>query len=111
MCLYVKSFCWISHRWLLTLTMTNMWYPHPNLNPAFAFPAWTITTLTAFYLLFPPILPILHQLSSNQLTGLILLLFFWQLLSALLFFNDGCDIINDLICHHPLPRYVVGFKF
>lgn len=94
-------------RWLLTLTMTNMWYPDPNLNPTFAYPAWTITTLSAFYLAFPAILSSLQQFSSHQLKGLITILFFYQLLSALLFFNHGCDIINNFICYHPLPRLPV----
>jgi len=94
-------------RWLLTLTMTNMWYPDPNLNPTFAFPAWTITTLSAFYITFPLLISILQPLSSQQLKGLIAILFFFQLLSALLFFNEGCNILNELICKHPLPRLPV----
>ena len=36
-------------RLILTFTMTNQWYPDPN-QMTFSFPAWTITTLTAFYL-------------------------------------------------------------
>ena len=59
-------------RWVLTLTMTNMWYPQPEQSAPFAFPAWTITTLTAFYLTFPTLLSILSQLSSRQLSALII---------------------------------------
>ena len=95
---------YLNYRWVLTLTMTNMWYPDPNLNRTFTVPAWTVTTLTAFYLVFPPILAILKQISSHQLTRLIVGLFFWQLLSAFLFFNQGSDKINHLIYSHPLLR-------
>ena len=97
-------------RWVLTLTMTNMWYPQPEMSAPFAFPAWTITTLTAFYLTFPFLLSILSQLSSRQLSALIIVLFFYQLLPSLLFFNAGCEIINDLLCRHPLPRFL-RFQF
>ena len=93
-------------RWVLTLTMTNMWYPQPEQSAPFAFPAWTITSLTAFYLTFPALLSILSQLSSRQLSALILVLFLYQLLPSLLFFNAGCEIINDLLCRHPLPRFL-----
>ena len=86
--------------------MTNMWYPQPEMSAPFAFPAWTITTLTAFYLTFPYLISILSQLSSRQLSALIVVLFFYQLLPSLLFFNAGCEIINDLLCRHPLPRFL-----
>ena len=76
------------------------------MSAPFAFPAWTITTLTAFYLTFPYLLSILSQLSSRQLSALIVVLFFYQLLPSLLFFNAGCEIINDLLCRHPLPRFL-----
>ena len=76
------------------------------MSAPFAFPAWTITTLTAFYLTFPPLLSILSHLSSRQLNALIIVLFFSQLLPSLLFFNAGCEIINDLLCRHPLPRFL-----
>ena len=93
-------------RWVLTLTMTNMWYPQPEVSAPFAFPAWTITTLTAFYLAFPTLLSILSQFNSRQLNVLIIVLFLSQLLPSLLFFNAGCEMINDLLCRHPLPRYL-----
>ena len=86
--------------------MTNMWYPQPEQSATFASPSWTITTLTAFYLTFPLLLSILSQLNSRQLSALIFILFFSQLLPSLLFFNAGCEIINDLLCRHPLPRFL-----
>ena len=101
---------YIHFRWVLTLTMTNMWYPRPEVSAPFAFPAWTITTLTAFYLAFPTLLSILSQFTSRQLNALIIVLFLSQLLPSLLFFNAGCEIINDLLCRHPLPRYFLQIQ-
>merc|ERR1712004_573962 len=65
-------------RWVLTLTMTNMWHPQPELSAPFAFPSWTISTLTAFYLVFPLIISSLNQLTSYKLNMLINILFLSQ---------------------------------
>ena len=70
----------------------------------FAFPAWTITTLSAFYLLFPFLLSTLNQLSSTKLSELVFLSYLWQFFSAFLFYAEDCGITQDLICRHPLPR-------
>ena len=67
-------------RWFLTLTMTNMWHPQPELSAPFAFPSWTISTLTAFYLIFPIIISSLNQLTSYKLNMLINILFLSQVI-------------------------------
>ena len=67
-------------RWVLTLTMTNMWHPQPELSAPFAFPSWTISTLTAFYLIFPIIISSLSQLTSYKLNMLINILFLSQVI-------------------------------
>ena len=67
-------------RWVLTLTMTNMWHPQPELSAPFAFPSWTISTLTAFYLIFPIIISSLNQLTSYKLNMLINILFLSQVI-------------------------------
>ena len=67
---------------LLTISGTNAWTFIPTIDiipfiPP-CIPSWTISTLSAFYLLFPIILPLLQQISSQTLGLLLTLLFHLQ---------------------------------
>ena len=55
-------------------------------------------------MVFPPLLSMLKALSSKELNTIVIILFLWQLLSSLLFFNADCGLVNNLIIQHPLPR-------
>ena len=82
--------------------MTNMWF---STESTYCFPAWTITTIAAFYLAFPPILASLHQLSSGQLARLIVFFYHLQFLPFLLLIHiASCPSMNDIFLRHPLTR-------
>ena len=59
--------------------MTNMWHPQPELSVPFAFPSWTISTLTMMYLVFPVLLPLLRKLSDASLAKSLVILYYVQL--------------------------------
>lgn len=89
------------YRALLTITMTSIWVMESTL----AFPAWTITTITFFYLVFPFLLPLLQSLSSRGLRSLVLLLFHVQFLPfLLLLYVASCQSMTDIFCRHPITR-------
>ena len=52
-------------RTLMTLTVTNMWHWY-DLQYPYANPAWTISTLAAFYIAFPKLLDRLHFTFQNN---------------------------------------------
>ena len=72
--------CWSKYpsgvtlrRTLLTLTMTNAWFINSGIGTRWGpydFSAWTVTTLTFFYIVFPAILPFLQSLTTGQLITL-----------------------------------------
>ena len=82
--------------------MTNTWFA---MEATYCFPAWTITTITAFYLAFPPILASLHPLSSSQLASLVVFLYHLQFLPFLLLIHiASCPSMKDMFLRHPLTR-------
>ena len=69
--------CWSKYpsgvtlrRTILTITMTNAWFINSGTGTLWGpydFSAWTVTTLTFFYVVFPVILPFLQSLTNGQL--------------------------------------------
>ena len=69
--------CWSKYpsgvnRWrtILTITMTNAWFINSGMGTVWGpydFSAWTVTTLTFFYMVFPVLLPFLQTLTTDQL--------------------------------------------
>ena len=60
------------NRWrtILTITMTNAWFINSGMGTVWGpydFSAWTVTTLTFFYTVFPVLLPFLQTLTTGQL--------------------------------------------
>ena len=79
-----------------------MWF---STESTYCFPAWTITTITDFYLAFPPILASLHPLTSGQLARLIVFLYHLQFLTFLLLIHLAtCPSMKDIFLRHPLTR-------
>lgn len=71
-------------RTLLTFTATTTWFSMDN---TYSVPAWTVTTLAFFYLVFPSLLAALHAHPSSHLSTMVVLLHqvqvvstFWQII-------------------------------
>merc|ERR1712123_208495 len=76
-------------------------------NP-YAQPAWTISTLAAFYLVFPFILRRLQSLPSPYLSSLLVLLYHTQCLPYLLLIHAAqSGRMEDVAARHPLTRLPV----
>jgi len=99
------------YRTMATITCTTMWYSWELVSP-YASPSWTISTLAAFYLAFPLILPRLQCFSSSRLSFLLIFLFHIQCLPYLLLHQAAKDNrMSDLACRHPLirlPVFIMG---
>ena len=98
-------------RIVYTLTMTNSWtFFNHGWEALFPFDeqAWTVTTLTSFYVIFPILLPQLQTLSTPRLSSLIIILFYLQCLP--LYTVNVLDWFWPTTAHplSRLPVFVMG---
>ena len=66
-----------------SFTLTTTWSPW-DIHVALSYPCWTLSTLTAFYIIFPFILPTLETFSNKMLTLLIVIMYHVQCLPYIL---------------------------
>ena len=96
---------------LSTLTMSNTWVWN-TFVPTPAVPTWFVSTLMAFYLLYPLLLPVLQGYSSEMLQILTILMYQIQFLPYLLIKNISPNL-NTILYTHPvfkLPVFIMGIS-
>ena len=90
-----------------TVTVTSNWHWYDMPMPL-ASPTWTMSTLLAFYLLFPLILPCLQSHSSVTLTSLVTLLYQVQCLPYILFIITAENgRVEHFATSHPIFRFEI----
>merc|ERR1719270_901682 len=81
---------------------------------ALSSPTWTISTLVAFYIIFPFLLPTLQTLSTRTLYMLIILMYQVQSLPYILAVHLVLNgKLETYLTHHPLyrlPLYIMGMS-
>ena len=90
---------------LSTLTMSNTWIWN-TFVPTPAVPTWFVSTLMAFYLLYPLLLPVLQGYSSEMLQILTVLMYQIQFLPYLLIKNISPNL-NTILYIHPVFKMSV----
>ena len=89
--------------------MSNTWIWN-TFVPTPAAPTWFVSTLMAFYLLYPVLLPILQGYSSEMLRILTILMYQIQFLPYLIIKNISPNL-NTILYTHPvfkLPVFIMG---
>merc|ERR1719270_1404978 len=81
---------------------------------ALSSPTWTISTLVAFYIIFPFLLPTLQTLSTRTLYMLIILMYQVQSLPYILAVHLVLNgKLETYLTHHPLyrlPLFIMGIS-
>ena len=95
-----------------SFTLTTTWSPW-ELHDALSSPCWTLSTLAAFYIMFPILLPTLETFSNNMLTLLIVIMYHAQCLPYVLswYVTHDNGMLEGYVIMHPLfrlPVFIMG---